>query len=189
MVRSTDKLDTEEGVGWRRIFGHYLINNRGVIKGKRGVLTPDVSSGYARITLYNKGQPKKYLVHRLVAEAFLVRVEGLDQVNHLDGNKLNNDVRNLEWSNQSLNQKHAYRMGLQVGYRKPTPLSESHKKSFCGSRWAGETRLYLAGGLEFKSPEDCADHFKINRQTVYNRVKSSKYQDWSIIIVKEVEDE
>jgi len=48
----------------------------------------------------------------LVAFAYLDRIEGKDIVNHIDGNKLNNDYRNLEWCTYSENIKHAFRTGL-----------------------------------------------------------------------------
>lgn len=47
-------------------------------------------------------------IHRLVAEAFVPRVEGKDTVNHIDGNKLNNRADNLEWADRSEQMYHAY---------------------------------------------------------------------------------
>lgn len=71
---------------------------------------------YLIVNLYknNKGYDK--LVHRLVAEAFIPNPSNLEQVNHIDGNKQNNCVDNLEWISRSENQKHSYRI---LG-RKPT---------------------------------------------------------------------
>jgi len=66
------------------------------VKGKE--LTPFISNcGYVRIAMRKDGKPKKYSVHRLVAEAFLPREIGRNFVNHLDKNKLNNHYSNLEW--------------------------------------------------------------------------------------------
>ena len=53
------------------------------------------------------------LVHRLVAKTFIINPNNLPQVNHIDGNKLNNAISNLEWCDNSYNQKHAYKLGLQ----------------------------------------------------------------------------
>lgn len=69
--------------------------------------------GYMYIDLYPEPQKKKtYRLHRLVAETFIPNPNNLPQVNHKDGNKLNNNVDNLEWCDNGYNQRHAYRLGL-----------------------------------------------------------------------------
>ena len=68
------------------------------------------NSGYYRVELSKKGRSKKLFVHRLVALSFIPNIENLPQVNHKDGNKLNNNVSNLEWITASNNKKHAFRV-------------------------------------------------------------------------------
>jgi len=71
------------------------------------------TKGYRQVTLpYGDGRIKMYKVGRLVAENFIVNeIENL-QVNHIDGNKINDSVENLEWVTGSENMLHAYRTGL-----------------------------------------------------------------------------
>lgn len=64
--------------------------------------------GYMQVWLRNPGEHKKYRVHRLVAEAFLPNPEGKDVVNHIDGNRSNNMLANLEWATYSENTNHYY---------------------------------------------------------------------------------
>lgn len=64
--------------------------------------------GYKRISLLKK----QYFVHRIVALAFIQNPHNFEQINHIDGNKLNNNINNLEWCSNSENRKHAVENGL-----------------------------------------------------------------------------
>lgn len=68
--------------------------------------------GYCMIFLYLNGKRKNKLIHRLVAEAFIPNKEYKKEVNHIDGNKQNNSVNNLEWVTPSENAKHAFKKKL-----------------------------------------------------------------------------
>lgn len=68
------------------------------------------NSGYYRVELSKAGRSKKLFVHRLVALAFIPNIKNLPQVNHKDGDKLNNNVSNLEWVTASNNKKHSFRV-------------------------------------------------------------------------------
>lgn len=67
---------------------------------------------YEAIYIYQKGIHAARYVHRLVAETFIPNPKKLPQVNHLDGNTLNNHVSNLEWCDAYDNLMHAIRTGL-----------------------------------------------------------------------------
>lgn len=104
--------------------GIYKISNLGNIKSlprehvKGKLLNPARNNrGYLRVALSVKGRVRYDSVHRLVAETFIPNPKNLPEVNHIDGNKLNNKVENLEWTTKSQNQIHAYKTGL----RKTTP--------------------------------------------------------------------
>lgn len=70
------------------------------------------AKGYQRITVTLDREKRTYKVHREVAVAFLPRVAGKTQVNHIDGNKDNNAASNLEWVTNSENAHHAIDAGL-----------------------------------------------------------------------------
>ena len=61
------------------------------------------SDGYLQLGLHKNGKETKYLVHRLVAEAFLPNPDNLTEVNHIDENKQNNCISNLEWCTHKYN--------------------------------------------------------------------------------------
>lgn len=80
-----------------------------------GVLSQSVTNkGYARVSLSSLGKYSSKLVHRLVAKEFCSGYEEGFDVNHIDGNKLNNIPTNLEWVSRRDNILHAFATGLQV---------------------------------------------------------------------------
>lgn len=71
------------------------------------------SNGYMVLATKCYSKTKTFLVHRLVATAFVPNPNNYPQINHKDGDKTNNHYSNLEWVTQSQNQRHAYANGLQ----------------------------------------------------------------------------
>lgn len=111
---------------WRPVegFPDYEVSDCGEVRsiksGEWRVLKPFVqTNGYLKVQLFHDGRDAKFLVHRLVALAFIDNPLGLPQVNHIDGVKSNNRVQNLEWSSASGNLRHAHRTGLRkAAFRK-----------------------------------------------------------------------
>lgn len=102
--------------------GLYAISLDGIVFSKPrnhwkgGWIKPCVDKyGYQKIDLH-KGinHIKRYFIHRLVAQTYIPNPENKPQVNHIDGDKQNNHVSNLEWCTASENQKHAVRTGLLI---------------------------------------------------------------------------
>lgn len=75
------------------------------------------AKGYLQIGLAKGGKRTTKKVHRLVAEMFIPNPNNLPQVNHIDGNKKNNNVENLEWCTNKYNIEEAWKMGLAKGKR------------------------------------------------------------------------
>lgn len=85
------------------------INNKRMLKSIPTKKSTRIDKrGYEKVMLYKNKKGYCKQVHRLVAENFIPNPNNLPQVNHKDGNKLNNKVDNLEWVSCSDNIKHAY---------------------------------------------------------------------------------
>lgn len=105
-----------DGEIWKEIKGFeniYAISNFGRLasnfsgKWKLRKLT-NSKKDYFRVNLINNGKNKTILIHRIVAEHFLVRNDGFNEVHHKDGNKQNNKVSNLEWIDKKTHAKKHY---------------------------------------------------------------------------------
>ena len=91
----------------------YEITREGQVINKTNghVLTPQPNGkGYLRVKIDGKLQ----FVHRLVAQKYIPNPNNYEQVNHKDGNKLNNNVDNLEWTSNQMNRDHAVKTGLHL---------------------------------------------------------------------------
>lgn len=104
---------------WKEINGYdnYLVSNFGNIKSiKRNLILKQytLKNGYQSITLCQLGEKRTLSIHRLVCQSFLLNPENKEQVNHIDGNKLNNNITNLEWCTHSENQLHSIKSGLRT---------------------------------------------------------------------------
>lgn len=99
--KTKDKTATPEQ--WKALGGGYFVSSRGRVRGPRKILKPMMTTqGYPAVNI--KG--KRKLVHRLVAEAFIPNPNNLPIVNHIDGDRHNAVVTNLEWVTQRENVLH-----------------------------------------------------------------------------------
>lgn len=131
---------------WRQVVGFeglYEVSNDGKVRsitrdrecgitgvhhyeGRELTLSHD-AYGYLQCALSNCRKTKKAKVHRLVAEAFISPVEGKTHVNHINGDKTDNRVENLEWCDIAENNRHAYEMGLSHGVPREATLRGAEK--------------------------------------------------------------
>lgn len=90
--------------------GRYQISNAGRVRriANGHILKPsDNGSGYQYVSIVCSGKTKHFYIHRLVAEHFIENKDNCEEVNHIDFNKKNNDVSNLEWCTRRENVTHS----------------------------------------------------------------------------------
>lgn len=111
LISNKGRIKTVDRPIWCKVNNSYSIR-----KGK--ILTPSKTNSkhYWRVSIPSeigvKESRKFYSIHRLVATAFIPNPQNLPQINHIDGNKDNNCVENLEWCDNGYNQQHAVNAGL-----------------------------------------------------------------------------
>lgn len=96
---------------WKEItdYPNYLCSRSGEFKNKKNghILTQTFTNGYKKVALRNANGSKQHRAHRIVAKMWLPPpTNGRNQVNHIDGNKTNNCVENLEWCSAKENMDH-----------------------------------------------------------------------------------
>lgn len=161
--RGLDQADSAKQYSFIEGFPNHVITTDGKIvvtsytdsrgyKRKPKLLKQRINKdGYPEVKLTHFGKKRIAKVHRLVAETYIPNPENKETVNHIDGNKLNNKVSNLEWSDRSEQLYHAYDLGL----RKTTPVTKSSAKLAngkpvkCFKKETSET-------LYFLSARDCS---------------------------------
>lgn len=99
---------------WKTIenFENYEVSDLGQVRNKKTgrILKPNlVGKGYYKIDLHKNSKRYCFLIHRLVAQAFIENPNNLPQVNHIDEDKENNNVSNLEWCDANYNNKYGTR--------------------------------------------------------------------------------
>src|SRR5437868_4838767 len=93
-------------------YKNYQVSNWGKVRVKETgkEMKLEGKTGYLVVLLNNNGKRRSFSVHRLVAQAFLINPKPLDYdvIEHINGNKLDNNVCNLKWSTQSQKMKNHY---------------------------------------------------------------------------------
>lgn len=116
------KLNNEKWKPVKDFENKYEISNFGKLRNKiNGHIYKNTNQygDYFSVVLYDNGKKKNTRIHRLVAEAFIPNPNNYPCVNHIDMNKQNNRVDNLEWCTQSYNVRHAINNGssMMLGFK------------------------------------------------------------------------
>lgn len=130
------------------------------------------SYDYWYVNLYRNGLKSKHSIHRLVAKAYLPNIENKAQVNHIDGNKFNNNLDNLEWVTASENGKHAYKLGL-------SKVSDYHKK--CLIERQNKIVLDTSNGIFYNSAKEAASIINMNASTLMSYLRGERKNKTNLI--------
>lgn len=122
--------------------------------------------GYYRAVLYVGARQFRRLVHRMVAQAFIPNAHELPQINHKDGDKLNNRADNLEWCTPQENAQHSYAMGLSVSAK-----GERHGQSKLTIEQIEEMRR-LSGSM---TQREIARRFGVTQPQVSKIITSKRW--------------
>lgn len=150
--------------------GRYQVSNFGRIKsfvGKEKILKQRTTKkGYKKVGLCKNKKQKQHRIHRLVAITFLPNNLNLPEVNHIDGDKANNNLSNLEWCSPSHNMKHSFKTGLRKACS-----GENHGRAKLTEKQVREIKkLALAGimtqkeiGNAYNISSVSVNHIKLDR--------------------------
>ena len=165
---------------WKDIEGYeglYQISNLGRVKRlghqcgaiyrNEHLLKPCLRDRYLSVRLSKNGKVKNCNIHRLVASAFIPNPNNYDVVNHIDTNRMNNNVNNLEWCTQSYNCIHAVNNGIASKQNDVliTNVKDNSTLKFksanSASKYLGFDRQWIAINLKRKGNPFCYKDYKI----------------------------
>lgn len=160
---------------WRDIDGYdglYQVSNFGRVKSFK-YKTPRIlkltpyPNGYLRVDLHYNGAVKSASVHRLVAEAFIPNPDGKPEVNHINGDKTDNHVENLEWATRTENVQHALMSGL---------TKQNGEDSSC-AKLTNEQARFIRENPDGLTCTELARMFKVGEQTISRIQRGETYRN------------
>ena len=194
--------------------GIYHISNLGRIKSfytnrmsgqKPGYIkkTRIMLAGYLSVSLRLEDSSKTHFVHRLIAQTFIDNPENKPQVNHIDGNKLNNSIHNLEWCTAQENVKHYLRLGLKKTFGPPkgTPpwckgknISDEHKKNISLAKKGIPSKkikkvIDISTGKIYNRIEEAAVAVNMSYACLYSRLSNKMNNNTNLIFYENINNE
>ena len=151
-------------------FENYLVSSLGNVKtinGKLKKVVYDSKNDYGYVELWKNNKGKKFRIHRLVAETFIPNTLGKEQVNHIDGDKRNNCISNLEWVTPKENIRHAIENDLS---------SIKYGSKNLASKLKEEDVKYIRenAGIN-KSVKELSEIYNVSKTTIYNIINYKKW--------------
>ena len=145
---------------WKDIEGYeglYQVSSWGRVKNfTTGEVLKGINTrGYLQVSLYTKGNKSNYRIHILVAQAFIPNPQNKPQVNHIDEDKENNNIENLEWVTAKENLNHGTR-NLRASKTKSIPI------------------ICIETGVEYSSGKECAKQMGLHRGNITSVLKGKR---------------
>lgn len=183
MVLKMENSNFEQEI-WRPIEGYegfYEVSNLGRVKSLARITAHGrkikekqrklpLNKGYPTIKFSKDGEWELAYVHRIVAKVFIPNPENKREVNHIDGNKLNNKVENLEWVTSSENVKHAYDSGL---HTRTNVKGEYNNKAILTEKQVKEIKLLILDGRQNR---ELAAMYNVSRKVICDIKKGRNWK-------------
>ena len=157
---------------WKTFNSFIEVSEDGEIKSHGKMIKGEITrNGYIRIHVSNCGHSERYLVHRIVAEVFLPNPQRFPVVNHIDGNKQNNRVSNLEWCSYSKNLIHAYKNKL-----RSCDGEKNHRAKLTEIEVKEIRSTYIKGKHCENNAYQLAKRYDVSPKTILNIVKHESWK-------------
>jgi hypothetical protein len=165
----TDKeLINDDDELFRRIDGYdnYYVSNKGNVKNNKTnkIMKPfNDTGGYKQLNLYKNGKRKMFLIHRLVAIAFIENPDNKKVIDHIDKNKANNNVKNLRWATSKVNKFNQCKYKNNTSGFKGVSFNKKANKYEARININGKTK-YLK---HYETPEEASEKYEIKAKEIH----------------------
>jgi hypothetical protein len=158
--------------------GNYEISNLGRFRNASSglILKPQkLRLGYMQVNASHNYERQHYLLHRLIAIAFIENPQNKPFVNHINGVKHDNRIENLEWVTASENIQHSHKMGLSYNSQKQRK-SASLVGRINGIKSCGIKVIDPSTGITYHSKNEMAKTIEVDYSTINRRIKNGTYK-------------
>lgn len=186
------------GAAWKPVVGYEVlyevsdfgavrcVTTKGCYKGRtlKHCVTPQ---GYLRATLTKDGMPKRYPVHRLIANAFIPRVDGKDEIDHINTDRLDNRLENLRWCTHKENQNNPISAkrraeSLRKYRHSEKGMNDLKHANDCAAKVLSKPVICVETGIVYPSAKEAARQTGIPKGTIavslYRASKINHQTEW-----------